>query len=440
MRTAAFYTLGCKVNQYDTEAMMEKFQEAGYQIVEFASEADVYIINSCTVTGQGAKKSRQMARKARSRNPAAVVGLAGCYPQTEPEKVLDLVEVDFIIGTQNRERIVHIAEEAAEATEPLNAVLDIWQDSNLPFEELSVHELHDRTRAAIKVQEGCNQFCSYCIIPYARGPLRSRKPGNVIKEIDTLLAAGVREFVLTGIHLGAYGIDMEEDYNLTNLVRDILAELPRESRLRLSSLEVTEVSEGLVEMMARENGLCRHLHLPLQSGAKKILRKMNRPYTPEYFLSKVNLLRERVPGIGITTDIMVGFPGEGEDDFKVTCQVAKEAGFSKLHVFRYSPRPGTPAYKMKPRVSGQVKRSRSERLRAIGIELERDYIKSFLDSRLEILVEDELNDGHLVGFSDNYIRVFITGDGRGQLKGKLVDVQLVDMRDDETAYGRVYGG
>lgn len=434
MKRVAFYTLGCKVNQYDTEAMMEKFQERGYKIVDFSEEADVYVINSCTVTGQGAKKSRQMVRRAKAQNPRAIVGLAGCYSQTEPERVLEMDEIDFIIGTQNREMVVDVAEEAAVSSGPVNAVRDLWDDTGLSFEELPINELHERTRASIKIQEGCNQFCSYCIIPYARGPLRSRAPENIFAELSRLCARGVKEFVLTGIHLGAYGVDRDGEYNLTDLIRDILDRVPELERLRLSSLEVTEVDSRLVEMIAREERLCRHLHLPLQSGSDEVLRRMNRPYTSGEFLARVKEIKETIPEICISTDIMVGFPGETEEEFLATYNLVREAGFGRMHVFKFSPRPGTPAAKMKPRVGGRTKQIRSEKLRILGETLQMGYYRRFLGSKLKVLVEEERHDGFLTGLTDNYIRVIFQGDD--SLKGNLVKVKLVEIADKERVLGQ----
>ncbi len=433
MKTVAFYTLGCKVNLYDTESMMRTFEDAGYQIIDFKTKADVYVVNTCTVTHEGARKSRQMVRQAKRRNPDSVVAVVGCYSQVAPEEVAQITGVDLVAGTKMRHELVTLVEEAKEAKLPLNCVGQMMETEE--FEELPVEEYKERTRASIKVQEGCNQYCSYCIIPYARGPVRSRKPGNALREVRNLVETGVKEVVLTGIHLGAYGQDLGAEMNLVELIKMLLP-IEGLERIRLSSIEITEVTDEMIQLMAAETKFCPHLHLPLQAGSDPILQAMNRPYTTNMFWREVKKLREQIPDIAITTDVMVGFPGETEELFSQTFDFVKEIGFSQLHVFKYSIRQGTPAAEMDNQLPKQIKTERSEKLRQLGDKLTLSYNDQFIGQVIPVLIEEERDQttGMLNGVTPNYIRVYLS-DGDDADRGNIVEVRLVNNYGDKAILG-----
>ncbi|MCK8815922.1 tRNA (N(6)-L-threonylcarbamoyladenosine(37)-C(2))-methylthiotransferase MtaB [Natroniella sulfidigena] len=420
MKRIAFYTLGCKVNRYDTEAMIAQFKKAGYQIVDFKQEADIYIINTCTVTKQGASKSRKITRRAKRRNPEALVAVVGCYPQVDPEQVMEITEVDLVVGTKGRSKILEFVEQAINSKHQLNFVQEMDEEED--FEEVPIQNFTERTRATIKIQEGCNQFCSYCIIPYARGSVRSRALADVIAEVERLVKHGFKEIVLTGIHLGEYGAD-KEDLNLVKLIKNLLP-ITGLKRIRLSSIEGTEVSQELIELIAESDKLCRHLHLPLQSGSDKILQAMNRPYQVRDFKEMVARIRAQVPEIAITTDVIVGFPGESEADFEETYQLMKELEFSDAHIFKYSKREGTPAAGYENQVHSKVKKERSKKLRELTAELARNYQQQFFGQKLKALLEEsrDYKTGLLTGLTDNYLRVFV--DGADDLAGQLVEVKI----------------
>ncbi|OCL25222.1 tRNA (N(6)-L-threonylcarbamoyladenosine(37)-C(2))-methylthiotransferase MtaB [Orenia metallireducens] len=426
MKRVAFYTLGCKVNQYDTEAMMKQLEEAGYEIVDFESEADIYVINTCTVTQQGASKSRKITRRAKRRNPQALVAMVGCYPQVDADKVMEMAEVDLVVGTKGRSKIVEFVKQAMRAKGPVNFVQEMEEDDS--FEEIAIEESKERTRASIKIQEGCDQFCSYCIIPYARGSLRSRSLEDVKAEVMRLAEGGFEEIVLTGIHLGQYGKD-KEDLDLVKLIKRILT-VEGIKRIRLSSIEGTEVSDELIDLIAESDKLCRHLHLPLQSGSDKILEAMNRPYNVQEFRDMVNKIKAKVPEIAITSDVIVGFPGESDEDFDDTYQVVKELEFSDLHIFKYSKRQGTPAADFENQVHSIIKKKRSEKLRELSEKLSSAYQQRFIGERIDVLLEEvrDSQTGMLTGLTDNYLRVLV--DGSDDLLGKLVEVKLMEKEGE----------
>ncbi|MGI6605319.1 MAG: tRNA (N(6)-L-threonylcarbamoyladenosine(37)-C(2))-methylthiotransferase MtaB [bacterium] len=401
----AFATLGCKVNQSETEAMKDLFQERGYQVVDFGDSADVYVINTCTVTHLADRKSRQLVRRASRRSPAALIAVVGCWAQTAPAAVEELPEVDVIVGTRDRGRIVDYVEEAASGKQRVNRVQKL--DAAINFEELPL-DYSTRTRAYLKIQDGCDQFCTYCIIPYARGPVRSRVPERVRAAAESLVTSGYKEIVLTGIHLGLYGRDLEPGTSLLTVLR-LLEDLPGLERVRLSSLDPAEVTPEILDHLASSERTCHHLHIPLQSGSDAVLKRMGRPYTAGEYLDLVRAVRDRLPRAGITTDIIVGFPGETEAEFQETLTVVREAGFSRLHVFTYSPRQGTPAAEYPNQVKPQVKEERSHRLISLGKELAMVFHASYLEQELMVLVEEEREGGKLAGYSDNYIRVRFNG-------------------------------
>lgn len=390
-RRVACVTLGCKVNQYDTEAMLGLFRRAGYLVVPFEEKADVYIVNTCTVTGRGASKSRQIIRQAVRRNPGAVVVVAGCYPQTAAEEVMAIPGVSVALGTQDRDRVVELVEQTRHSG-PVNAVTDIREAGN--FEETPVEEFSGRTRAPVKVQEGCGCYCTYCIIPFARGPVRSRLPESVRAEVCRLTGAGFREVVLTGIHLGSYGPPP-----LDELVRGLL-DIPGLVRIRLSSLEPRHVRPGLIDLMAGDPKVCRHLHLSLQSGSEQVLRRMGRRYSAAEYREKVAEIRRRIPEIGLTTDVMVGFPGETDAEFAESLDFVREIGFSRLHVFPYSPRAGTPAAGFPGQIPNRVKEERAAQMIKLGREISREYHLRLVGRQVEVLAEAEDE-----GYTDTYVRV-----------------------------------
>lgn len=435
MKKVAFYTLGCKVNRYDTESMMKIFEDNGYQIVDFREIADVYVINTCTVTHQGARKSRKLARRAKRRNQDSVVAVVGCYPQVSPGEVMEIEGVDLIVGTKSREELVQMVKEASRSNDTLNRVGQM--DEGEVFEELPVDEFKGRTRGVIKVEEGCDQYCSYCIIPYARGPVRSRRPGKAVNEIKKLVNAGVKEIVLTGIHLGAYGEDLGQEMNLVELIK-MLIPIDGLERIRLSSIEATEVDQEMIQLLADEPKVCPHLHLPLQSGSDSVLKSMNRPYNTKGYQKKIEEIRDKVPGIAITTDVMVGFPGETEEHFEETYNFIKDIEFSQLHVFKYSKRTGTPAAEMDEQVSPQTKNSRSEKLRELGGRLTKEYYQSFVGQTLEVLFEEEEDQstGMLTGVTPNYIRVYLDSNDQ-ELKGQTVHVKMVELYQNDGVIGQL---
>ncbi len=431
MKSVAFLTLGCKVNQTETASMRRLFEEAGYRTVDFNSVADVYVINTCTVTHLGDRKSRQAARRARRINPGAVVVVAGCYAQVAAEEVMAIPEVDLVVGTHDRDSLPFLVEEAKKGR--LNRVTPLTEKTS--FEGLPAAQSGDRTRAFLKVQEGCRQFCSYCIVPYARGPLYSRPVQETVEEANRLAREGFLELVLTGVHLGSYGADLDGRPALSDLLTE-LAKVEGIKRIRISSLEPTEITAALVEVMAAEPKICPHLHIPLQSGDDTVLRRMNRKYTASEFLRLVRWLRNRIPGVALTTDVMVGFPGETDANFERTLTLVKRCRFSRLHVFKYSPRRGTPAARFPGQVPHRVKEERSRLLTELGRELAADFNSSFIGRTVEVLFEEEADPGTLAGLTPHYVRV--EAKAPPELRGRLALV-LVTGSGQETLLGNLSG-
>ncbi|NLN05993.1 MAG: tRNA (N(6)-L-threonylcarbamoyladenosine(37)-C(2))-methylthiotransferase MtaB [Firmicutes bacterium] len=423
MATAAYYTLGCKVNQTETAALQHLLEKRGYQTVSFTEPADVYIINTCTVTHLGDRKSRQMVRRARRTNPDAVIVVTGCYAQVSPREVMKLPEVDLIVGTHAREQLPDLIKRAK--TERIVHVFPLTEKKE--FEGLDAAQTGEKTRAFLKVQEGCRQFCSYCIVPYARGPLYSRPVAETVKIAVKLAAEGFRELVLTGVHLGSYGAGLDGDVSLCDLLQE-LVKVEGLDRIRISSVEPTEVTDRLVELLLAEPKICPHLHLPLQSGDDEILRRMNRRYTAAEFLNLVERLRSRIPDLALTTDVMVGFPGESEAQFANTLQVVRRAEFSRLHVFKYSPRRGTPAAKYKDQIPAPVKEARSRKLLAAGRELAAAYHRRFVGKTETVLFEDTVGEGEIAGFTRHYVRVAVAAP-----KDRLGELLPVHMTESSAA-------
>ena len=430
MRKIAFYTLGCKVNQSDTASMEGIFRRAGYEVVDFGSPADVYLINTCVVTNTGQRKSRQIINRAVRHNPLSLIVVTGCYPQTAPEEVRAIAGVDVIIGNQERARIVELVEQALEnkQTEILDNVQKMTVDTKL--EELGVGTETDKTRAFLKIQEGCNQYCTYCIIPYARGPLRSRSLESIRSEVAKLVEAGYKEVVLIGIHLGCYGKELAKEGKHITLYDAVQAVLSVEGmcRVRLGSLESVEVEPRLLELMANEPRLCKHLHLPLQSGCDKILQAMHRPYDTARFTQLLQQIRAQVPDVAITTDIIVGFPGETEEDFATTLAFAEKCGFAKMHIFPYSKRKGTPAEKMPNQVDEAVKGERAARLAAVDEKLHQAMLKQMVGKTEEVLFEQPVDAVHMEGLCGPYLRVVVPG--TSELANTIAQVKITGIVDD----------
>jgi threonylcarbamoyladenosine tRNA methylthiotransferase MtaB len=444
-RKIAFHTLGCKVNQYDTEAVAALFRGAGYEVVDFDAPADVYVVNTCTVTSLGDKKSRQTLRRAHRESPEALVVAMGCYAQTAPDEVAGLDGVDLVLGTNGRGRLVELVEEALNRRRAASPVVVVGDLKGAVFEELDTGAVAERTRATVKVQEGCRQFCTYCKVPYARGPERSRPPGAVVTEVQRLVAKGFREVVLTGIHLGSYGRDLagqggteerlEARWDLARLAQEV-ARVSGLRRLRLSSLEPTDVSTGLMAAVRDHPVLCRHFHLPLQSGEDGILRRMNRHYTTAEYARVVERIRVAVPEAALTTDVIVGFPGETEESFGRTMAFVRELAFSRLHVFPYSRRRGTPAASFPDQVPETVRKERAGRLAALGRELSLAFHQHLVGQEVEVLFEEEAGVALWSGLTDTYVRVLapsLTG-----LTGEFGRVRVERAAPEEVA-GRLAG-
>lgn len=434
MAKIAFYTLGCKVNQADTASMENLFLRSGHQLVSFDGEADVYIINTCVVTNTGQRKSRQTIHRAIRKNPNALIVVTGCYPQTAAEEVKAIAGVDMIIGNQDRAQIVQLVEErlAHRQTDTLDAVHKLT--ASTAFEEMAAGDITDKTRAFLKIQEGCNQFCTYCIIPYARGPLRSRSLESIRTETQRLISAGFKEIVLIGIHLGCYGKENPDGPTLYDAVKTVL-DVPGVQRLRLGSLESVEVEPRLLTLMQEDARFCRHLHLPLQSGCDKTLQAMHRPYTTAKFKTLLADIKNRVPDIAITTDVIVGFPGETEADFETTCKFAESCGFSKMHIFPFSARKGTPAEKFAGAVTEAVKKERADILGKIDETMHKAFLQAMVGQTAEVLFEQPAGEDYFEGLTGNYQRVFVKSGGRN-LSGEILPVKITAF-DGEKLLGEI---
>lgn len=434
MAKIAFYTLGCKVNQADTASMENLFLRSGHQLVSFDGEADVYIINTCVVTNTGQRKSRQTIHRAIRKNPNALIVVTGCYPQTAAEEVKAIAGVDMIIGNQDRAQIVRLVEErlAHRQTDTLDAVHKLT--ASTAFEEMAAGDITDKTRAFLKIQEGCNQFCTYCIIPYARGPLRSRSLESIRTETQRLISAGFKEIVLIGIHLGCYGKENPDGPTLYDAVKTVL-DVPGVLRLRLGSLESVEVEPRLLTLMQEDARFCRHLHLPLQSGCDKTLQAMHRPYTTAKFKTLLADIKTNVPDIAITTDVIVGFPGETEADFETTCKFAESCGFSKMHIFPFSARKGTPAEKFAGAVTEAVKKERADILGKIDETMHKTFMQAMVGQTAEVLFEQPAGEDYFEGLTGNYQRVFVKSGGRN-LGGEILPVKITAF-DGEKLLGEI---
>lgn len=426
MSTAAFYTLGCKVNQYETEAMIELFKNEGYEICDFSEKADVYVINTCSVTHMGDRKSRQMIRRAKKQNPKAVIAVSGCYSQTAPEEILSIDGVNLVIGNKGRNKITSLIENLT-CESKVNAVSDIM--STHDFEELHIENYTDRTRAYIKIQDGCSQFCSYCIIPYARGPVRSRPESEIISEIEKLTKKGFTEIILVGIHVASYGKDLKN----TSL-EDLLIKVDKiegVKRIRMSSIEPMTLNKEFVEKVKASTKLCPHFHISLQSGCDETLKRMNRHYTTDKYLEIVNGLRDAFSECAITTDVMVGFPGETDEEFDKTAEFVKKADFAEAHVFMYSQRKGTPAAKRPDQIAPQIKEERSKKIIELTNQSRDKFLSQFVGQVKEVLFE-QIVGGYFEGKTANYITVRIKTNEN--LQGIYKNVLFEELKD-----GVIYG-
>lgn len=432
MKTVAFYTLGCKVNQYETEAMGELFNAAGYMTVDSEEDANVYVINTCTVTNIGDRKSRQFIRKAKKINPEAIIAVVGCYSQTAPEEVMAIEGVNIVLGTNERNKIVEYVEKIQKENSKINAVKDIMEISE--FEALTIGDIQGKTRAFLKIQEGCNQYCTYCIIPYARGNIRSRKIHDIKTEVERLAQNNFKEIVLTGIHVASYGKDIG-DICLLDVI-DSIHDVKGIERIRLSSIEPTIMTDEFIDRLSQYKKVCPHFHLSLQSGCDTTLKRMNRKYTTKDYKAIVDAIRSRIPEVSLTTDIMVGFPGETEDEFLVTREFIKTIQFSQIHVFKYSPRKGTPAASYENQVPSQVKNKRSEELIELSKKIMINHLEKFLNHTKEVLFETEIKDkGLYEGLTDNYIRVLCHSSDN--IKGKFLPVVLTELEGYDSIKGNL---
>lgn len=435
-KKVALHNLGCKVNAYETEAMEQILKNAGYEIVDFEPGADIYIINTCTVTNIADRKSRQMLHKAKKMNPDAIVVAAGCYAETGDDRINKDDTIDIIVGNNKKRDILSILEEyygkneAKSIREKVDARIDINHTSE--YEEMTLEQMHEHTRAYIKVQDGCNQFCSYCIIPYARGRVRSRKINDIKKEVTAIADKGFKEVVITGIHVSSYGVDFGEDRKRLIDVIETAASVDGIERVRLSSLEPRIITKEFMERLSRIKEICPHFHLSLQSGCDTVLKRMNRKYTTSEYLEGCRCIRNIFPNAAITTDIIVGFPGETESEFNTTLSFAREVGFAEIHVFKYSKRQGTVAAAMEGQVDDLIKADRSRKLIELEYELRKDYRNRFLGENKDVLFEQsEIIDGtqYYTGFTKEYVKIAAASEEN--LANRIIDIKVKEIYNHE---------
>ncbi len=401
MKKVAFITLGCKVNQYETNAMTQKFLENGYEIVDHNQKADIYIVNTCTVTNMSDRKSRQMLRRVKELNKDAILIACGCYVQVAREELKQVEEIDLILGNNEKKDILKFIQNYEKEKTKQIEIEDVMQKKE--FVDLGQVTYTEKTRAVIKVQDGCDRFCSYCIIPYARGRVRSRKPESILLEIDKIAKEGIKEVVITGIHVASYGKDFNNSYKLIDLLEEI-QKIEGIERIRLGSIEPLLIDEEFIKRLIKLKKVCHHFHLSLQSGCDETLKRMNRRYTIEQFKNIVNILRKNYEDVILTTDIIVGFPGETEEEFNKTYEFLKEIKFYKMHIFKYSPRKGTKAAEMKHQIDGNIKEKRSKKLIELSNKNQLEYHKKYIGKQVEVLWEEK-KDGTYKGHTKNYILV-----------------------------------
>ncbi len=422
-RTVAFYTLGCKVNQYETNAMEQQFIQNNYKIVENTEKADIYVINTCTVTNMADRKSRQMLRRVKEINQSAVIVVCGCYAQVAKTELEQIPEVDIILGINEKNKIVQIVEEYLANQNNIIEVADVSKQKEfLDFGDVTYTE---KNRAVIKVQDGCNMFCSYCLIPYARGRIRSRKIENVVSEIEKIAKQGIKEVVITGIHVASYGKDFEnENIRLINLLEEI-NKIEGIARIRLSSLEPTIVDEEFAQRLSKLEKICDHFHLSLQSGCDATLKRMNRKYTTARYKEATEILRKYYPNANFTTDVIVGFPGETDEEFNQTYKFLKEIEFYKMHIFKYSPRKGTVAEKLPNQVDGNIKEERSKKLIELSNNMQNEKNSQYIGKTVKVLFE-EYENGYYKGHTTNYMVVKVPEKEQDGFIDNIKDIEITE--------------
>ncbi len=417
-------TLGCKVNQYESEAVEELFLQKGYQ--KKSTRADIYVINTCTVTNMSDRKSRQMISRARRDNPDSVIAVMGCYSQVKPEEVAGIDGVDIVLGSRNKESVVELCEDILQNKSVSDKI--IAPSETKSFEELQISNQTEMTRAYLKIQDGCNMYCSYCLIPYARGNIVSRDIKDIADESKRLAANGFKEIVLTGIHVSSFGKDLDEDISLIDAIEEV-SKVDGIERIRLSSMEPRHITRDFLERMKATGKACDHFHLSLQSGSDDILKTMNRKYDTSIFKEKIELIRDVFPNAGLTTDIIVGFPGESEQNHKQTMDFVKDINFAKTHLFKYSPREGTRAAKMGGQINGNIKKDRLHNLEKIEKKNRIGFLEKQLGETLSVLIESKSDlEGYSGGYSTNYLKVNVKEDVSANT---IVDVRITDIKDDE---------
>ncbi len=447
-KNVAFLTLGCKVNTYETDAMEKKFRQSGFNIVSVDDVADIIIINTCTVTNMADRKSRQIIHRMKKKNPDAIVVATGCYVQAAKEKVLKDSSVDIAVGNNKKQDIVAIVKDYLNDRTHNSAIIDI--NSKCDYEEMTIDDNQMHTRAYVKIQDGCNQFCSYCIIPYARGRIRSRKMEDIINEVTNLANNGYKEIVITGIHLSSYGLDFEHDDTFTStdynpfmykyLIKllDEMSKVKGIERIRLGSLEPRIITNEFLEDLSANKKICPHFHLSLQSGCDETLKRMNRKYTCEVYMNGLNLLRKYFDNPAITTDVIVGFPKEDENEFEQTTNFLKECNFSMIHVFKYSRRKGTVADKMDGQIDEQIKTQRSAQLLNLTASQHKEYMESFIGKKEKVLFEEIVNiDGHdyFVGHNERYVKIAVDKDG--VRANDILNVTIKKQLSEDVMYGEI---
>ncbi len=424
MKKVAFITLGCKVNQYETNAMIQQFLQKDYEIVEATEKADIYVVNTCTVTNMSDRKSRQMLRRVKELNHNAIIVACGCYVQVAKEEIEKIEEIDLILGNNEKKEIVELVGKYIEKNQRYFEMEDVMHQKE--YIELGEITYTEKTRAVIKVQDGCDRFCSYCIIPYARGRVRSRKPENVIAEIQKIAQEGIQEVVITGIHIASYGKDLKEKYQLIDLLEEI-NQIGGIQRIRLGSIEPLLITDEFLERLSKLEKICHHFHLSLQSGCDETLKRMNRRYTTQEFREIVKRLRKCYEDVILTTDIIVGFPLESQEEFEKTYQFLREIKFYKMHIFKYSPRKGTKAAQMVGQIDGKVKEERSQKLIELSNKNEIEYNKAYIGKEVEVLFEEEKN-GYYQGHTKNYI--LAEAKSKENLENRIIKAKCIDAVTD----------
>lgn len=418
----ALYTLGCRVNSYESEAMAEQFIKEGYEVVDFSEFADVYVINTCTVTNMGDKKSRQMIGRARRLNPEAIIAVVGCYSQIASDEVASIEGVDVVLGSRNKGEVVYWVNRTREERKQVVEVNDVLR--NKKFEELSINEYQDKTRAFLKIQDGCNKFCTYCLIPFARGAVCSKDPEQILKEVNELSKNGFKEIILSGVHTASYGVDIQGDWNLVRVLEEI-DKIDGIERIRIGSIDPTFFTEGVIERICGLKKLCPHFHLSLQSGCDATLRRMNRKYTAAEYKEVCDNLRKYMKDVSITTDVIVGFPGESASEFEETYKFLSDIKLSKMHIFKYSKRAGTKAADMPFQVDGNLKEERSKALIELNHKNEVEFMEGYIGRAMSVLYEEKVSgsENSYVGYTENYLKVIT--ESSEDISGKIVPTKVV---------------